>query len=200
MTDAFRILLPAGWQRIDLTRDINADEIIRGWGIERNMPTALRGQLVQSVTASLEHARSMGAVCLVVPVDPEFGGTTTLMFRPWTGGENPLDDLLALVASDPSAMLLDVPDLLCVRNSRARPRDTSGLDSFTDIQASSTRVLREIATTLQVRYILGDPTEAAHWVEVIGGIGYPDDEAGREALEALLILADTIVQTFRWEA
>ena len=202
VNERFRIVLPPGWARIDLTVEVEPDEVVSTLTGGAAVPVQVRESLAAQLATTLRGAVDLGARCVILPTDPEYGGSTTLMFRPFEHAGTPLDELVSLVAAEPSATMVDVPDLVCVRVSRVRRQEATDLSEFTGQagQAASAAVLGKAHSVLQVRYVLGHPDQPASWVEVLGGIGFPQAPEAQEAVDALLALADGIVSTFRWVA
>ena len=198
MSEAFFIVLPTGWARLDLTRaDDPVPNVLQQWrDLATAMPDEVADQLAETVGRAVAEAREQAAVALVLAIDPRLG-QVSMLFKPYAAIGSPLDDVLALAGSDSSATLVEVPDLVCLRTVQrqaAQPLETA--ESFAALGVTLTTQTR---TTLRVRYLLGDPTVVEDWVEVLCAASVPDSQFGRELDQASLDLLDAVLSTFRWQ-
>lgn len=198
MSTAFAVALPSDWVRIDLTDDDPehlTQSVARSVAVLTDaFSPAVTAALSPMLQASVEGAREQQAQCLILGLRPM---PFTMVIRPFAS-QTPLDDLVALAAVDPTATLVDVPQLACLRTTRTRQRSTVPPSvELVGIGLADADIARLAAGTSQdLRYVLGHPGQP-DWVEVIASAALPDD-ADEVMMATATELADAVVTSFRW--
>ena len=214
----FEIVVPIGWVRLDLTTDFTGPVTALAFRLARRAPVDDRPRLVNHLREQLlGFARGLaegGAVAALLPTE----SLEVLPTRPFIvmmplkvpSGSEPMDMLMGVASSDPTAKVIDVNDLVALRvastdDISARfaekfesegsrlglnvdPPDGSPAGDTPDIAMMSTRV----------RYLIGDPADRGRWVDVFFAMDHPDDPLVSELVDSTVGLFDAQVQTFRW--
>lgn len=198
----YRLLLPPGWARLDLTDDVDAQ-------VRRLLEAALRGrapddaaafrrQLGAQMSASAQEAAARGVAVLYFPVAEEAGAPlpTSIAVAALTGDrlDDPLDLLVAMAARDSSGRAVDLDGAVALRTSRLT-RSTA-LDS--EEVPEEDRALVSALVRRQVQYIVGDPTDRGRWLTFTWVCVVPGDGSANEVADAAEELFDAMMLSFRW--
>jgi len=213
---AFAINLAPGWLQFDLLGDIDEQIARFARSVWNNAPPATRARAEAAVKEGFgplfTGLADGGAVAVILAAKP-FDG---LVVQPMAvvmplnapEGQTPLDLMVAVAASDPSATVVDLDDLVGLRVmsvADASERVRSGLTdaaaivgatlvpdddgrSFDDVAAADTRV----------RYFIGDPGDEERWVDVLMSVSHTSLPGSEELADASVELFDAMVSTLRW--
>ena len=122
-------------------------------------------------------------------------------------GRTPMDVLMSIASTDPTASVVDIADLVAVRvESEADLTDsfdTMATDLAPDFgvvtgEGPITQVSAVRMAATRVRYLIGDPADAERWVDVYFSIDHPVHDLALEAVRAAVEMFDEQIQTFRW--
>lgn len=222
---AFDLLLPRGWMRIDL-RGPYDDQIRRA--VDRMLGTvpATRKQglrdLVEPPLAEMAaRLAAEGAVCLLLPTDSpaDLPVRPTVVVQPLAvpPGQQPMDLLTAVAASDPTASIVDVGSLVALRTTSdvdVTGALVAGLEEKRPVLAGvgidvpawpgrsapggGTTTPTARMTSRRVRYQLGDPTSPQQWLDIFCLLHHAEEEGYRDLGDAMIELFDAMVHTLRW--
>lgn len=215
----FEVYCPAGWTHIDLADDVARSSRSVALAATSAGPVEGRAALTGRVAHQLESAFSGlaegGAWSMMMPLT----GPTAIAVRPTVvfaplslpPGSQPMDALVALASSDPTAEVMDIDPLVALRTSRsddvtealeARASDLVGHvvpDAGGEAPAPRpddvTRVLAR-----RVRYVLGDAEDPDKWADVVFSLTHLDDAEQAELADAAVDAFDALVKTFRWRS
>lgn len=201
----YSYLLPPGWVRVDLRGDLAPQvDAVLGAILEevpRDDRTKLRVGLRPQLLSALEQAAAGGAYDMVVPV-PHHGvvGMSTLVVSPltWPPGVDAVEGLTALAASDPTAELKDVADLVALRIHSTVERSEAAQPTTVAGVAGLAADLPDVQRSRRIQYFVGDPDRPADWITVLFSIPAPDTEPGRQWVDAEVELFDGIMSTVRF--
>jgi len=165
---------------------------------------------LDQLVANLEE---IGAFRLLIPAS----GALTQPVRPVVAlilpdgdEDDPVNSIIAIAASDPSAHMLDLPGRVGIKTRTAHDStdavrqgvqtqvaalaQTLGLEASGGAQqiANLTRV------NVQLRYHFGIPGDNAAWLSVFATFGHEATDDGRAAAELAEALLDDWVRTVRW--
>ncbi|MHB1008362.1 MAG: hypothetical protein ACYC1E_03775 [Propionibacteriaceae bacterium] len=207
----FQMIVPPGWFMIDLTTGVDeqVDEFVglRLASAPRDRARSVRPMLTKSLKEVAHTFADGGAVALTLATDPADGSvdSPTTVFVPLAvpAGQQPIDMLLAVASSDPSATSVDVGDLVGVRISesvdatiavRGGLRHAAAIvEAPVDAEASALTAQRH-----HVRYLMGDPGDPERWVDAAFSVTSTSLPGSAEVAEALIELFDETIQSFRW--
>jgi hypothetical protein len=206
-TNTFTLVLPAGWTRVDLST--RPEEAIAAYrtAILRTVPRA-QVPLVESMLDqewTQRHLRLVedGAVCLLTCIEGGvLLGQPTILVAPLRpgSGRTPMDLLVGIAATDTSAQVFDVENLVALRTH-------ADSDRTDEVMAGLARALTPGVAPPRpdggvryrqrfLRYLVGDPTDDRRWVDIVATIGFVQENADDAPWFAHVI--DDIVTTFRW--
>lgn len=202
----YSYVLPPGWVRVDLRGELprQANEVmsILMAEVPPDQRTALKMGLRPRLVAALEAAAEGGAYDMVVPV-PRGGvvGLSTMVLSPmrWPDGVGAVDALAALAASDSSAELKEVSELVALRIHSTVSRADDAQPSAVATAAGLTTTVPDVPTSVRVQYFIGDPERPDDWITVLFSMPGLDFEAGRQWVDAEVSLFDRIVSTLRFD-
>lgn len=215
----FEVYCPAGWTHVDLDQDVARSA--RSLALVTVPDDAIEGRaaLVGRVTHQLETAFATlaegGVWSIMMPVT----GPTAIAVRPTVvfaplslpPERHPMDAVVALAASDPTAEVIDIDPLVALRTSRT--------DDVTDVlEARASAVVEDMvadrpvetsaatagstsrALARRVRYVLGDAEDDDNWVDVLFSVTHLDEPDHVELADAAVDAFDALVKTFRWRS
>lgn len=215
----FEVYCPAGWSHIDLSNDTGRSSRSLALAITASMSVEGRAALVGRVAHQLETAftglAEGGAWSVMLPLT----GPTAIAVRPTVvfaplplpAGSQPLDALVALAASDPTAEVMDIDPLVALRTSRTEDvtesLETRAQDLVGEVLPNANgetpgsrtdgdpRVLAR-----RVRYVLGDAQDLDKWADVVFSLTHLHDPDQSELADAAVDAFDALVATFRWRS
>lgn len=207
----FQILVPPGWFMVDLRDDLDAQierfVSLRLAGVPRDRARSVSPTLRKSLAEATRSLSDGGAVGLTLPVevDDALAATPMAVYMPLAvpDGQDPIDVLLAVAASDMSAKTVDVGDLVSIRLSE----DVDATASVQDGLSQAANILNApigqeavgmTATRHHVRYLMGDPGDAERWVDVAFSVTSTSLSGSVDLAEVLIELFDETIQSFRW--
>lgn len=212
LSRAFRLTLPQGWTRLDLTGDLDSQlEAILPQLVADAAPTA-RAALTEHLRAGLRDTllafQQGGATCAVLPVQPmaDIRLDAFLVVLPLAVPEDtkPLDLLLSTAATDPTATLVDLDDMVAIR--------TTSEDDITANFSEVPALIREIGgdgtdvtavadlrvTSRKVRYQLGVLDDPDRWLDVLATTNQSQHPESIAIADATIQLMDAIIESLRW--
>lgn len=214
----FEIVVPIGWVRLDLTTDVTGTVTALAFRLARRAPLDDRPRLVNYLREQLlGFARGLaegGAVAVLMSTEPldVLPTRPLIVMVPLTvpDGAEPMDMLMGVASSDPTAKVIDLEDLVALRVTSTNdiserfaekyeseaPRLGISLDPPHETPAADTPDISMVST--RVRYLIGDPADRDRWVDVFFAIDHPDDPLVSELVDSTVGLFDAQVQTFRW--
>ena len=199
----FVIAMPPGWLRLPALEgdrevlDLMIDGIVADTlpdSLPRDSTEPWRGELRKRLTASVVEAREAGATAVYLPVRPVNGVTV-----PASIIESEIDDeghpdsvgVLAAILDDPA---------LASQGADASLRSVDGAPA-----ARTDRTIRKVqrdadwpeVTTRQIVYTIEVPHREGRWI-VLSFSSVSSDDSGSALSDALAILFDALVSTFRF--
>ena len=192
--DGYRLVLPNGWIRLNVRDDVDAtvaealaeisfDSLPRDERPRRR--AAIEGRLRQAIA----NAKRIDAYAMYLPIKGMHGLAIPASFlvaeaTDFSGG-GPASEVLAQLLAAPDAQPVTVDGVEAVRTASA----TSGIDEETGREVPA----RQIVYTIPV-------PDTAQWLvvvfDVIAGEGMSDEYTA--FVDALVVLFDGIMTTFRW--
>lgn len=215
LTRAYEFVLPPGWGRIDLRGDVVAQVASLVQAFVKEAPAERRAKARGPLRARLEHMAhelaGRGALDLVLPVQSIEGAvlSASFVFLPFEvpPGEDAIEGLVALAATDASARLIEIRDLVALRTSVRIPiRAKELLDNSADLLALMEPADREhIAESpgqgffsRRVQYIVGRPDRQDDWILVAFSTMEAPTPGSAELCTSLEALFDAIVKSVRF--
>lgn len=213
----FRLLLPPQWVLIDVAGDYSAGvrDVVSGLstGLAPDKAQAIRQTLTGRLESMAKDVAARGGLAIVmqaVSLD-EIGVYPMLVITRMAlpEGADPVDALVALVATDPSARLMDLDAAVALRTEHSEtldldpskvvatlPADLAALAQ----QAEAAGEFDQLPTRLahRVHYVLGVPGQPQAWVDLVASVQVGDDQVGAELWEAYSTLFDDMVMSFSW--
>lgn len=216
----FEVYCPAGWTHVDLNEDVAGSARSLALASVPDGPRDQRAALVGRVSHQLETAFSAMADGGVWSVMMPVTGPTAVAVRPTIvfaplalpAGGQPMDALVAVAASDPTAEVIDIDPLVALRTSRtedvtealeARVGDALaevGIDNNPVESPAPEEGQDARALARRVRYVLGDAEDDDKWVDVLFSLTHLDDPDQAELADAAVDAFDALVKTFRWRS
>lgn len=204
---AFTVVLPAGWERIDFTGDV--DQALSDFRrrVMSRAPRGRDGQLGRALgsewSAHLKELAGSGAYCLITSLDVGlFLGQPTLVVTPLTvpDGQTPMDLLIDIASTDSTATLFDIDKLVALRTISDSERTNEMVRAMTDADDGAAAGAEGLTVTQRMhRYFLGDPADPGSWAIVSGTTTVMmHGEDSRELLDTYTDLLDDVVGSFRW--
>jgi len=205
----FEILVPPGWVMFDLRDEIKPQvaAFVRQRVSRHSRADSVRPLLTEALTKTATELADGGAVAMTVAIEPPDGlsGSPISIFMPLAVPEDkePLDLLLAVASSDPSAQAIDVGDLVAIRLSAT----SDATAAVGDAVAEAATLMADdgvnlgagfTAQRLTVRYLMGDPGDRERWADVSFSVTGTSRSGSAEIAAALVELFDATIQTFRW--
>ena len=208
---AFEVVSPPGWTLIDLTGGVDeqvhsvlSQRLARG---SQQHTSETRAGTIQAVTITAKTLAAGGAVAMVLADDPLEGltGMSTAVFMPLTvpDGQDPLDVLLAVAATDPSAEAVDVGllvSLRCESTQDATESVRTALKQAADVVGAPVGAEGEslVARKHHVRYLMGVPGDPERWVDALFAATSTSLPGSEDAARRRITTFDATIQTFRW--
>ena len=207
----FQVVVPPGWTMLDLTIEI--DPQIRAFVTRRlsgsapSRAQALRANLTSSLLDVAKSLADGGAVALTIATKPVdgFTGSPTTVFLPLSvpEGQEPLDVLLAIASTDPTAQAVDVGELVSVRISSTSDATEAVRGSLEQASAltggrAPEGTDRPTGEHRHVRYLVGDPGDRDRWVDAAFSVTCTSLPGSSELADSAIELFDTTMQSFRW--
>ena len=182
----FEVYCPAGWTHVDLSADVRRSSRSVALTTASTVPVEGRAELARRVAHQLETAFSSLADGGVWSVMMPIAGPTAVAVRPTIAfaplslpaGTQPMDALVAMAASDPTATVMDIDPLVALRTSRSEDV-TAGLGAralelVAELNPSGSGAvpsapMDDAARVLarRVRYVLGDAEDLDKWADVV---------------------------------
>lgn len=169
---------------------------------------------LRSFTSELADRGFSALLLSTRPLDPRFRNPMVLV-GPLSMSDDessPLDMLVGLAGSDPSAVLLDLDGQVCVRVVRdvaasgIPPEVHEGLPEQLKAELESHPGVASTASaaavgkrTRQIRYLLGVPGSDDKWADVLASLDVPPGPDGEQLGDAYTELTDALVMSFRWK-
>lgn len=206
-TDAFSLVLPAGWTRVDLTS--RPEEAIAAYRsailatVPHSQSPRIGTLLDRTWTERHLQLAADGAVCLITCIEAGvlIGQPTILVapFRP-EQGRSPMDVLIGIAASDATAEVFDVDNLVALRTYEDSDRTDEVMAGLAGVLTPGVPPPRPDGDARYrqrfLRYLVGDPADARRWVDICATIGFV--QSGPDDSPLFVHLIDDIVATFRW--
>ncbi len=212
----FRMLVPPDWVLVDLAGDVTGavGQVVSGMarGLPAESARAVRTVAtphLEEMTRSLAEDGAFAVMMQAMSLD-EVAVQPTMVVAPLplAEGEDPVDALVALVASDPSASLMDLDDVVALRTETSEVLDRDLSPGMEALPADLAVKARQAAASLdvmahrvahRVHYLMGDPARPGSWVSLVASVQVPDDEIGVQLWEAYEPLFDDLAKSFVWE-
>lgn len=218
LTDGYSLFVPPGWVAFDLKRDLA--EQIRAWsdGVVADLGTdvrrALRRPLETRMAEFLDGLKERNGSAVVLPGTPLTDRVSPLVairLLEVPPDTTPMDTLLAVAASDPSASLIDsdafvglrTTDVVDVVVDADTVLDLLPSDFVAPVRADPAKA-KSIVGRLSdrkanhVRYLVGRPDVEDIWLDVTASVGYSAADAA--AADEAVSLFDTLIKTVTWDA
>lgn len=215
----FTIVVPPGWVVIEPDRDVAAAaaEVARGMLRDASpRQRQLAGPLIRerlAATALELGEKDVAAVLIPATSVAELAVHPMLVVRPltWPEDTDPVDALVALAASDPTARLLDIDHMVGLRTERVDDVTERTRAAVGDLPAALATLVAEDPTAAgrlaavaaarqahRVTYLIGVPNNDDSWVELTGSVQVIPDETGTELAGIMADLFDALAKSFRW--
>lgn len=192
--DGYRLVLPDGWIRLNVREDVEATVAealaeISFESLPRDERAKRRAAIEGRLRQAIANAKRIDAYAMYLPIKGMHGLAIPASFlvaeaTDFSGG-GPVGDVLAQLLAAPGAQPATVDGVEAVRTAEA----TSGVDEETGREVPA----RQIVYTIPV-------PETAQWLvvvfDVIAGEAMSDEYAA--FVDALVVLFDGIMTTFRW--
>lgn len=206
-----------GWASIDVGPSAQQQLTTAVAAMVRDLPREVRrevsGQLHAELDQRVTSLGEIGAFRLLFPA----AGALTQPVRPVVAlilpdGEqdDPVDSIIAIAASDPSAHMMDLPGRVGIRTRTEHDATVVVREGVTAQVAALSETLGfeadgvagQIAdltrVNVQLRYHFGVPGDNAAWLSVFATFGHDATDDGRAAAELTEALLDDWVRTVRW--
>ncbi len=213
----FEVYCPAGWTHVDLSEDVRRSSRSVALTTATTGPVEGRAELARRVAQHLEQAFSGLAEGGVWSVMMPITGPTAVAVRPTIAfaplslpaGAKPMDALIAMAASDPTATVMDIDPLVALRTSRSEDvtaaLETRALELVGELSPSGSAAVPSVpmddATRVlarRVRYVLGDAEDFDKWADVVFSLTHLDDPGQVELADLAVEAFDALITTFRW--
>lgn len=211
-TGAYRLLLPADWQMLDLGEDSESsiDRLARDAvrTMDADSSAAARHRYKERLRAVVDSIREVEGtrVSVMYMPRPEQGSLMvpmTVSCGVAEGLDVPSEDatrfLVSMAQADPSAHPVDADGVVALR--------TLSIDEATDAAASEVAKVTAVTPRtdgvdlfqMRASYLFVQPG-TSQWHLIVGSATVPDDDAQSPIVTAVLELFDSVVSTLRWTA
>jgi hypothetical protein len=204
---------PPGWLRLDLRQDPTTGVLAATDELLAPLPPEHRARARGRVNAALREAalgaRSAGAVQLVLPLDLDTKVTLPASFiiqpLPVPDDVDPLLAVAAITAGESGFAPVELPQIFALRSAdEADEDDAARRAALAELVVEDSPEARaEIdrwstgASSVRVRYIVGDPEVVGSWHLVVFLADRSSDPQAQELAEVLVKLFDLIMATAR---
>jgi hypothetical protein len=206
-----------GWASIDVGPSSQQQLTAAVAAMVRDLPPEARstisGQLHAELDQLVMNLGEIGAFRLLLPAS---GALTqpvrpvVALFLPDGEEDDPVDSIIAIAASDPSAHMMDLPGRVGIKTRTEHDSTEAvreGVETHVaalaqtfgfEASGSAQQVANLTRVNVQVRYHFGIPGENAAWLSVFATFGHEATDDGRGAAELAEALLDDWVRTVRW--
>ncbi len=215
MMTTFQHFMPAGWYRLDLTEEVApqvaelAALLTEGAPVDRRR--AARETVTRRLLPSVEEFARGDALSVLMTTDATDPLRPTIVFMPFRAPEevDPMDLLVGLATQEPTAELIDLPDLVALRMTSEKDvtEDAEAtirsevLDPLLGAEVAQAAAPGEAdlrVVSRQVRHVIGNPSDRDQWLDVYFALTHLDLPEIRETADAAIELGDVLVRTVRW--
>jgi hypothetical protein len=215
----FEVYCPAGWAHVDLSEDARQASRAVALATTAAVPSEGRAVLAGRVAHQLETTfaglAEGGVWSVMLPVSGPMAVAVrpTIAFAPLSlpAGTEPMDALVAMAASDPTATVIDIEPLVALRTTRvedvtaaigarasALVAELTGTEVAPPADAPDELEARVVAR--RVRYVLGDIEDPDKWADVALSLTHLDEPDQAELADAAVESFDALITTFRWRS